>query len=288
MKVLITGCEGQVGRALLATVPEGFAATGASRSELDLMDPEALSEAITKSEADVVVNAAAYTAVDHAEREEELAFAVNAAGVENLAKASARRGARLVHISTDFVFDGLNSLPYKPHSDPAPQSVYGRSKLAGEKAVLALPNNLVVRTAWVYSRHGSNFVKAMLRLMDAKRELRVVADQVGTPTHAYSLSRALWSLVLAKAEGVLHFTDAGVASWYDFAVAIQEEALAMGLIQRQIPIVPIPTQGYPTPAKRPPFSVLDKSETWEILAKPAAHWRAELREMLESLKEKNV
>lgn len=288
MRALVIGSAGQTGRALLSTMPNDIQVTGLARADLDLTDANQITRAVNQSQAEVVINAAAYTSVDGAEEEEELAFQVNAGAVDTLAKVCSDCGARLVHISTDFVFDGSSSTPYKPSSIPSPQSVYGRSKLAGEKAVSAVPENLLVRTAWVYSDHGHNFVKTMLKLMSEKDELRVVADQIGTPTHAQSLARSIWGLIKADARGVLHYTDSGVASWYDFAVAIQEEALALGLLKRQIPIVPISSQDYPTPARRPAYSVLDKSETWRIIGHLAWHWRAELRDMLKSLKEKNA
>jgi len=287
MKVLITGSGGQVGRALLRSVPNAVSAHGLSRSDLDLTDSNAITKAFEQYRPDLVINAAAYTAVDRAEQEEEQAFQVNALAVEALAKACAKHSARLLHISTDFVFDGASSTPYKPGSNPAPQSVYGRSKLAGEQAVLASPNNLLVRTAWVYSGDGHNFVQTMLKLMGEKDDLRVVSDQIGTPTHASSLARGLWALVQAEAKGILHYTDTGVASWYDFAIAIQEEACALGLLKRQIPILPITTIDYPTPARRPPYSVLDKSETWRMIGEPAQHWRVELREMLRAEKDQH-
>jgi dTDP-4-dehydrorhamnose reductase len=280
VKVLVTGSAGQLGRALAETVPPGAAVTGFSRQQLDITDRSAVGRAIEQAAPSVVINSAAYTAVDRAESEEAQAFAVNATGVAVLSEACTAADVPLVHLSTDFVFDGAASRPYRPGDTTGPQSTYGRSKLAGEAAALADPRSLVVRTAWVYGHHGANFVATMLRLMAQRDQLGVVADQVGTPTHARSLARALWALIGQGAAGLHHFTDAGVASWYDFAVAIQEEALALGLLERAIPIRPIATSDYPTPARRPAYSVLDKSECWAMIGGPARHWRAELREML--------
>jgi dTDP-4-dehydrorhamnose reductase len=280
VKVLVTGSAGQLGQALAETVPPAAAIAAFSREQLDITDPSAVARAVEQAAPVAVINGAAYTAVDRAETEEAQAFAVNATGVAVLSEACIACGVPLVHLSTDFVFDGTGSRPYRPGDATAPQSTYGRSKLAGEAAALADPRNLVVRTAWVYGHHGANFASTMLRLMAERDQLGVVADQVGTPTHARSLARALWALIGQGAAGLHHFTDAGVASWYDFAVAIQEEALTLGLLERAIPIRPIATSDYPTPARRPAYSVLDKDECWAMIGGPARHWRVELRDML--------
>jgi dTDP-4-dehydrorhamnose reductase len=286
VSALVVGAGGQLGRELVGTAPDGVRVTAADRSQLDVTDAEAVREWMVRSGATVVVNAAGYTAVDRAEAEREAAAAANAGGPATLARAAAAARARLVHVSTDFVFDGRQSTPYLPSADPNPLSVYGRTKLDGERAVLgeAGPSAVVVRTAWVYSAHGSNFVKTMLRAMRTRDELRVVADQVGSPTWARGLARAIWTATLRpEVRGILHWTDAGVASWYDFAVAIQEEALTAGLLAREVTIRPIRTEGYPTPATRPAYSVLDKEDTWRTLALTPPHWRVALRQMLEEL-----
>ena len=190
-----------------------------------------------------------------------------------------------MHITTDFVFDGMSALPYAPDAAPNPIGAYGATKLSGERQVAAAhPQALIVRTAWVYAAQGNNFVRTMLRLMRERDELRVEADQDGTPTHAAGLARAIWALDAAGAAGIFHWTDAGVASWYDFAVAIRDEALAIGLLDRRIPVVPIRTSDYPTPARRPAMSVLDKGSSWAITG-PAAHWRDELKQALAEMKE---
>ena len=288
MRVLVTGSAGQLGRALIADTPEGIEAIGLPRSELDICDAASVCRAFGQYEPDLLINSAAYTAVDRAESEEAQAFQVNAQAVAILAEECAMRGAPLIHFSTDFVFDGSQGRPYAPEDRTAPLNAYGRSKLAGEAAALAHPRNLVIRTSWVYGNEGHNFVRTILRLLAEKRELRVVSDQVGTPTHARSLARATWALAQRGASGLVHFTDAGVASWYDFAIAIQEESMQIGLIRQEIPIIPVGTAEYPTPARRPAYSVLDKSECWKLLGQPARHWRSELRDMLESEKEHHV
>jgi dTDP-4-dehydrorhamnose reductase len=284
MRVLVAGAAGQLGRALAATAPAGVELIAPPEAEFDILDEAAVARVVAEARPALLVNAAAYTAVDRAESERDAAFAVNATAAGTLAAAAHGAGARFVHVSTDFVFDGTSALPYPPDAAPAPLGVYGESKLAGELAVFAAhPLALLVRTAWVYAAQGNNFMRTMVRLMRERDELRVVADQVGTPTHADSLARAIWALDAAGATGSFHWTDAGVASWYDFAVAIQEEALAAGLLKRPARVVPIRTCDYPTPAKRPAMSVLDKSASWAITG-PAAHWRTELRLALVRLK----
>lgn len=285
MKVLIVGANGQLGRALQATAPAHAAIVALSRNACDIANDEQVAGAVKHHAPALIVNAAAYTAVDRAENEREQAMAINADAAGGLAGAAHAIGARLVHVSTDFVFDGTASTAYAPDSPTNPLGVYGESKLAGEQRVRAAhPGALILRTAWVYAATGANFVATMLRLMAEREEIRVVADQIGTPTHADSLARAIWTLDSAGATGIHHWTDAGVASWYDFAVAILEEANLIGLLDRRPRVVPIRTQDYPTPARRPGFSVLDKSGTWAITG-PAAHWRAELRLALRQMKE---
>lgn len=282
MKALILGSKGQLGRGLAARAPQGWQLVQCDVDTLDITDADAVGRAVKDAAPDIVFNAAAYTAVDRAEDEEALAQAVNGDAVGHIAQAAGGAGARFVHVSTDFVFDGTASRPYAPDAKPAPISAYGRTKLAGER--LAGGDALIVRTAWVYASQGGNFVRTMLRLMGEREELGVVADQVGTPTYALDLASALWELAGKDVTGVHHYTDSGVASWYDFAVAIQEEALAIGLLDRAIPIAPIATSAYPTPAKRPHYSVLDKTSTIAALGRTPPHWRVNLRKMLNEIK----
>lgn len=278
------GAGGQVGRALIATAPMEVELVALDRAALDLTDTLAVESAIARSGANAVINAAAYTAVDAAERDCAACFALNRDAVAALARATDRMGSKLVHLSTDFVFDGMSSTPYVPDAAIAPLSVYGRSKAQGETAALAAQGALVVRTSWVYASAGRNFVLTMLRQMRERAQLSIVDDQVGTPTHAVGLARTLWLLIDKQSSGVFHVTDAGVASWYDFAVAIAEEASAIGLLERAPTIIPIATSDYPTAARRPTMSVLDKRGTWSLLGAPASHWRHELRAMLMNLK----
>jgi len=284
MKVFITGnASGQLHWELLRSCPDGI--TIASEESLDITDAAAVSAAIALAKPDVIINPAAYTAVDQAEEDEALAYAINATGVVNLVAAAKPIDAHIVHISTDFVFGSGDGSPFRVDAAGGPVSVYGKTKLEGERVLLSdMPDaSVIVRTAWVYSSNGQNFVKTMLKLMAEREELGIISDQIGSPTWARSLALALWSATLKRATGIHHWTGGGVASWYDFAVAISEEATELGLLKSTIPIKPLRTDQYPTPAARPHYSVLDITRTSEILELPITHWRADLRTMLKEL-----
>ncbi len=285
MQVLITGSErGQLFWELQRTKPNGVS-LHTPEPRLDITDAAFVKQCVVDYKPDVIINAAAYTAVDKAETEPEIAHAVNDTGVANLANAAQLVEARLIHVSTDFVFGEAKPMPFKTDAAVGPVSVYGKSKLAGEQKLQSIlpDSSLIVRTAWVYSSHGNNFVKTMLRLMQERGEVGVIADQIGTPTWANSLARALWHAAEQGATGVMHWTDAGAASWYDFAQAIMEEALALGLLDKPAIVKPLRTDQYPTPAARPNYSVLELTSTWETLDLQAAHWRVELRNMMREL-----
>ena len=283
MKVLVTGAGGQVGRELAGTAPAGVAVTAVSHADLDIGDPAAVRAALAASGARWIVNAAAYTAVDRAESEPDAARAINDTAVGTLAAGARAAGARLLQLSTDFVFDGRANRAYRPEDAPNPLSAYGRSKLGGERRALDGDcGAIVLRTAWVYAAHGRNFASTMLKLLAERDRVRVVADQIGAPTWARGLARAIWALLRADpAPGIHHWSDLGVASWYDFAVAIQDEGLARGLLPRRVPIEPIATADYPTPAQRPAFSVLDTHATRALIDAPARHWRHHLQGMFD-------
>lgn len=284
MRALILGAGGQVGRALTAAAPDAAEIVALGRTDCDVGNEAAVRTAMRTVRPDVVFNAAAYTAVDKAESEPDAARRLNAEAPGLIAVAAFEAGARTVHLSSDFVFGGAAEGPRRPQDSARPEGVYARTKFEGEGAVRAAdPKALIVRTAWVYARVGTNFANTMLRLMAERDELRVVADQVGTPTWAPSLATALWRLAELRASGLHHFTDSGVASWYDFAVAIAEEAEQMGLVEAPARIVPIATADYPTPAKRPAFSVLDKSATCALLGEAPPQWRVNLRAHLREL-----
>lgn len=284
MKVAITGADGQLGTALSRTFPSAWTCVALPRSTLDLTDLGSIRPVISAHAPDLIINAAAWTAVDRAEDAEEAALLINGTAVGELASVARDVGARFVQVSTDYVFDGQSNRPYSSQDPCNPLSAYGRSKLAGEKA--AGSQATIVRTSWVYGPTHSNFLLTMLRLMGERPEIRVVSDQIGSPTMVSGLARAIWALSALDLAGIWHHADAGVASWYDFAVAIQEEALALGLLDQTVRIIPIATADYPTPAKRPPMALLDSTQTRRALGLPAVHWRENLRQALKQIKDR--
>ena len=285
MRVFITGSNsGQLHWELLRTCPEHVDIVGV-KPRLDLYDLNAIDATVNELQPDAIINAAAYTAVDKAESESDKAHALNHLAVKQLGLAAGRVNCPLLHVSTDFVFGQGDGSPFAVQAEGEPVSVYGKSKLAGERSLReVLPQQaLVIRTAWVYSSHGNNFVKTMLRLMKERGEVGVIADQVGSPTWGYTLAQAMWRALDVKATGQLHWTGAGVASWYDFAVAIAEEATALGLLNNPVKVNPLTTEQYPTPAQRPHYSVLQLHDTWNTLDMKPPQWRSELRMMLKEL-----
>ncbi|MHB1514590.1 MAG: dTDP-4-dehydrorhamnose reductase [Acidiferrobacteraceae bacterium] len=286
MKVLVTGGSGQLGSALVQEAPADVALIVPDRAMLDLAKPEAIRAVVATMKPDWIINTAAYTHVDRAESERDMAFRVNAEAVQALAEAARDTGARMLQVSTDFVFDGTHGVPYAPGAIPSPLNVYGQTKLAGEHAVLSTLGTraLVVRTAWLYASHGRNFVRTVLDIARKHGQLRVVSDQVGAPTWATGLAQAIWRMVALDLSGIHHWTDAGVASWYDVAVAVLEESSVMGLVDHGILVTPISSDAFPSQAKRPSYSVLDKTATWSALSLVSPHWRHNLRSMLRELK----
>ena len=284
MKVLVTGANGQLGFALQKTqsiysAKSALTLLALTRAELDLNKLDTIENTLDELCPDAIINAAAYTAVDKAESDVESAHKVNADAVERIALWCERHKKTLIHVSTDFVFDGLSSSPYSIEANTNPLGVYGQSKWKGEQAAISnCSSAYIVRTGWVYGEHGSNFLKTILRLANERDQLGIVADQIGTPTYATHLAEMIWQLLLQKPQQkIWHFSDAGVASWYDFAVAIVEQAEASSLLKRRPQINPINSSDYPTPARRPAFSVLDKTHTWKALEIPAIHWRDALK-----------
>jgi dTDP-4-dehydrorhamnose reductase len=288
VKVFVVGSRGQLGQSLAETAPATVDFAGADLPELDILDAAALEARLADERPGFVVNAAAYTAVDKAEDEPEIARRVNVDGARNVAEAACNAGARVIYISTDFVFDGSKGMPYEPDDAPEPLSVYGRTKLDGEEAVRDATDGdaIVIRTAWLYSRFGHNFVKTMLRLMAERDELSVVADQHGTPTWAGTLAGVVWAAIGRDLPGaVYHWTDGGEASWYDFAAAVYQEARSSGLLDRDVAIRAIPTEEYPTPARRPVYSVLDCSATVAALGVEQRPWAERLQQMLAEMRD---
>lgn len=286
-RVLIAGSErGQLFHELMRTVPADVDAIALSDGgeRVDIADAGAVARILSDVQPDAVINAAAWTGVDSAETELDAARRVNADGAQNLAVAAHAVGAWFAHVSTDFVFGSGTGSPFATNAVTAPMGAYGQTKLEGELAVReACPSAAIVRTAWVYSSHGNNFVKTMLRLMNDRDEIGVVADQIGCPTWAYSLAEALWTAENKKVSGIFHWTGAGAASWYDFAVAVLEEGRALDLVTRDVNVKPLSTAEYPTPAMRPPYSVMDLTTTRAALGINPSHWRADLRAMLGEL-----
>jgi dTDP-4-dehydrorhamnose reductase len=286
MKVLVFGANGQLGRCLRDTCPDAINADFLDRQQADLEAPELCALQVRDLRPDIVINAAAYTQVDKVEEEGEKADIINGHAVGAIAAACEDINARLIHVSTDFVFDGFNSTPYQPDDTLKPVNRYGESKALGEK--LAQENcskTTIVRTSWVYSEYGHNFLKTMLRVMEERDEVSVVCDQVGSPTYARNLAKCLWKFSKSDIEqGLFHYSDAGVASWYDFAVAIYEQGREKGLLKTECSIKPIPSSEYPLPAARPFYSVIDKGSTYKGLSLVPVHWSGGLRSCVEVLR----
>lgn len=286
MKILITGAAGQLGRELQKSCPKNVKLAAFDRATLDITSLPRVRQLVQAEQPDWIINASAYTAVDKAEDDAETAYKINAEGVSNLAQVAKQQSVRLLHISTDFVFDGSQGAPYQPDDTVKPLGVYGASKLQGDEAVQAHlgADALIIRTAWVYSAHGNNFVKTMLRLMNERDVLGVVEDQIGTPTWAAELAKAIYLAVDKDLRGTFHWTDAGAASWYDFAEAIYEIGRVMEMIDHEVHINPIPTEAYPTPAMRPANSVLDKNSLRKAIGYGGMHWRTALTHALKEIK----
>lgn len=280
MKILVTGADGQLGTELRGLAKaSGMGWDFTDVGELDITDAEATARYVADTTPDILLNAAAYTAVDRAEDDLDRARAINASGPLNLAKAAQTSGIRLVQISTDFVFDGQKSTPYTEDDTPNPLSAYGKTKLEGEKAVLETSGNgVIVRTSWLYSAHGSNFVKTMLRLGREKESLNVVDDQVGSPTWARDLAQALIA-ILPRLDNtgpeIYHYCNSGTASWYDFADAV------MTLAGLTCEVHPIATAEYPTPAPRPAYSKMSTRKIRDRFGLVIPHWRRSLASLLD-------
>ncbi|MNK70096.1 dTDP-4-dehydrorhamnose reductase [compost metagenome] len=293
MRVLVTGAHGQVGYELLQRVPEGFAVFGYGSQDLDISNTEQVRAVFETVKPELIINAAAYTAVDKAESDVERAYAVNSDGVGFLATAAENLGIPLLHISTDYVFSGEGDKPYTPEDVTSPTGVYGLSKLAGEKQLQAqCSRHLVLRTSWVFGAHGNNFVKTMLRLGSDRDTLSVVADQHGAPTSAGSIADTLWALaVIFKQEGrlgwgVYHYSGAPACSWHDFANEIFAQGVSLGLLEKSPEIKAITTADYPTPAKRPAWSVLDCEKLADVHGLLPKSWVQELHAVLQQLGER--
>ncbi len=284
-KIILLGAAGMLGRQLIASRPEDIELHGYTHRELNVCSRSELESAFQTVMPTTIINAAAYTRVDDAEQEQAMAFAVNAEAPGLIASLSPK-SCRILHVSTDFVFDGKSRQPYKPSDQTAPLSVYGASKLSGEHNLLAQrPNSLILRTAWLYGSRGKNFVTRILELLRERPVLKVVDDQRGTPTSVNSLAEVIWRFVTRRElQGIYHWSDRGETSWYEFACEIQKQALALALLENIIPIEAIPTEAYPTPATRPAYSVLDKEETYQLIQYQGRAWQEELTDVLAEIK----
>lgn len=283
-KILVTGCKGQLGSSLqklLDKDPE-IEAVYTDYDTLDITDREAVERFLCDGKFDIIVNCAAYTAVDKAETDEIFCSALNTEAVGNLGEAAVKSGSKVIHISTDYVFSGQGFRPYEENDEPYPQSIYGRTKLEGEALLSSFCQNaIIIRTAWLYSGYGKNFVKTMLSLSDTRDEINVVADQIGSPTYAGDLAAAIHHIIRHDRwqPGIYHFTDEGVASWYDFTKAIFE------LTGRNTRVNPIATSQFPSAAKRPMYSVLSKAKIKKTFDIEIPYWRDSLKKCLKALGE---
>ena len=278
MVVLVTGASGQLGKAIVS-VSGNYPKIDfhfASSAEADVTDKQNLHALFTRIKPDFCINAAAYTAVDKAESETEKAYAINVTGAQNLAEICKEFHTMLIHISTDFVFDGTKHEPYSEEDATHPEGIYGVTKRQGEEAIAAVFSNyMIVRTSWLYSEFGNNFMKTMLKLANDRPALNVVNDQRGTPTYAVDLAKAILDIIISgkKAFGIFHYSNEGEASWYDFAAKIFENNHV------NIDLKPIPTSDYPTPAKRPAYSVLDKTKIKETFGIKIPDWQESLKKI---------
>ncbi|HKO79191.1 MAG TPA: dTDP-4-dehydrorhamnose reductase [Chitinophagaceae bacterium] len=282
-KIVITGADGQLGKEIqqLSTSYPGFEFVFTTRQEFPLDNPDNINRFIEEHQPHYFINCAAYTAVDKAESEKETAYKINAEAPGIIANACKKTNARLIHISTDYVFNGLGKEPYKENDTTDPVNFYGATKLEGEKRVMQFnPESIIIRTAWVYSVFGNNFVKTMLRLMKERDQINVVNDQVGTPTYAADLAEVILHIISSGnwKTGIYHFSNEGKISWYDFAVAIKEFSGSSCKVN------PITTAAYPTPARRPYYSVLDKTKIRQTFLIPIKDWKSSLSVFMERFK----
>lgn len=288
MNILVTGANGQLGSEIRKISPNyaEYSFTFTDVNELDLSKPEQIGVFFKKNRPNLVINCAAYTSVDNAETEVELAEMINVKAVKHLAESCKQSGSKLIHVSTDYVFDGTHYRPYTEEEMTSPNSVYGKTKLEGEEALKRiLPEAIIIRTSWLYSSFGNNFVKTILRLSQERNELNVVVDQIGSPTYAFDLATAIYAVIKNFEEsgsfksGIYHFSDEGVCSWYDFALKIVETA------NHNCKLIPVGTHKFPRPAQRPYYSVLSKAKIKETFQIEIPHWEASLKKCLKVLNE---
>jgi dTDP-4-dehydrorhamnose reductase len=288
--IVVAGASGQLGQTLSrcwAKSPiSGYQFVALDRAGLDVGKADSAREVLAELKPAVIINAAAYTQVDKAESDSDNAYLINEKAVATLAAWALENEARILHVSTDFVFDGASKIPYLPDQQTRPLGVYGASKRAGEEKIEALVSDhcAIIRTSWLYSEYGSNFVKTMLRLMGEKEVLSVVDDQFGSPTSTHGLANLIFAMIRKERyQGIYHWTDGGSISWFEFAQEIQRQALEKGLLSKAIPIKPISTTEYPTPAQRPAYSVLDRNRALNEFECPQQDWKEQLANVMNEL-----
>lgn len=284
MKILVTGANGQLGNEMKNVLEKECPGITlyTDIQELDLLDAQAVELFVLKNDITHIVNCAAYTAVDRAEEDKAMCAAVNIDAVKNIANAADAVGAKIIHISTDYVFDGTAHRPYKESDKVNPMSQYGTTKRTGETALIALaPDSIIIRTSWLYSPYGNNFVKTMIKLGEERTQLKVVCDQIGTPTYAKDLAKAIYAILISHqwVEGIYHFSNEGACSWYDFTKSIHRIA---GI--KTCEVLPIPTEDYPTAAMRPAYSILNKSKIKATYGIEIPYWEESLQECINRLK----
>lgn len=286
LKILVTGADGQLGKTFIElhkSWEHNFDLTFTNKESLDITDTESIKSVFSNQKFDYCINCSAYTSVDKAEEEVEEAYSVNSLGVKNLALACSKFNTVLIHISTDFVFDGKSSKPYTEEDEPGPTNVYGDTKLAGEKSIMnCLDEFFIIRTSWLYSEFGKNFVKTMLNLAETKNELSVVSDQIGTPTYAKDLAKMIFSIISSKSSvyGIYNYSSLGQTSWHELAQEV------FRITNKKIKVNPILTKDYPTLAKRPRFSVLDKGKIINIFNVTIPKWQDRLETVIKILNER--
>lgn len=281
--IWVIGNAGMLGTEVTTILTKEFDNVVATDREVSILELEALREFVSFKDIDWIVNCSAYTAVDKAEEDVDFCYALNEKGVANIAEVAKEIGAKMVHVSTDYVFDGNSSTPLSEDAPTAPIGVYGASKLAGEKQIVQnLDEHFIIRTAWLYGEHGNNFVHTMLRLMADKDELGVIADQIGSPTWAFDLASLIADVIKqnSTAYGIYHYSNEGEISWHGFAEAILEIGNEKGLLSKKIPVNPLTTDQYPTPAKRPAYSLLNKTKVKETFGVEVPHWKDSLNQFL--------
>jgi len=297
MTILITGIEGQLGKALVNSKPKKIEIFGLKKIDFDLEDFNSCRDFINKEKPHWIVNTAAFTDVNKAEFEQEKVFRINSYGVENIVKALSSYGGKMIHISSDFVFDGNHEKNYKPIDKCNPLNVYGLSKYKSEKLIMKYPNVIILRTSWLYGPEGKNFCLTILKTCKLfskdKRPLKVVIDQIGCPTSTINLSEICWKFIgfYSKEDfssQIFHWCNSGVTSWYDFAKAIVELGLEYGLLSQEVEVIPIKAKDYKTIAKRPLFSALDCTETKKLLKLDQKYWKDSLRQVIELIKLEDI